>query len=361
MVETNDEISNKLKISIHDYYMGYIKQKLKYMLANGKENEISDQIIQFLDAQIDTGNSIIIKDDIVRILNSVILEEDFIPFDLESKQNNISHCFPNVSEITIENGEAAYLVEKFQTPFSGIEEKSYYLYVSPKFYDENIRGIEDKIKRLEKDFSRQDFKSFEQKFNQDLASKQYELESAKVFESASKQIELKCQKFNQVSQKMINEYGKKYEDIITRNISNEEKSTLICKLLEDTKSYDERNRQSVLRLNSEYEKLSQNFQGKVESSNMIYSQMQNLHLFDKARYFEDMMASVNPELRDLYKKRYLLNSYRISHNELVYKTKPNVFMSFIEGFLSNIRYGKTPLMLGPHFERDYPNRRFGNC
>lgn len=358
MVETNEEISNKLKQAIHDHYMVYIKQKLKFLLANGRENEISNHIMQFLDAQIDTGNFIIVKDDIIRILNSVLLEEDFASSNIESEQNRISYCFPSTSEITIENGEAAYLVEKFQTPFNGIEEKSYYLYVSPRFYEENIKDIEDKIKKLEKNFSRQDFKSFEQKFNEDLASKQYELESARVYESASRQIELKCQKFNQVSQKMINEYGKKYEDIMTKDISNDEKVELANHLLEETKSYDERNRQSVLRLNSEYEKLAQNFQGKVENADTIYSQMQNLHLFDKNRYFEDMMASVTPELRDLYKKRYLLNSYRISHNELVYKAKPNAFISFIDGFISTIKYGKTPLMLGPHFERDYPNRKF---
>ena len=49
--------------------------------------------------------------------------------------------------------------------------------------------------------------------------------------------------------------------------------------------------------------------------------MQNLHLFDKNRYFEDMMSNRKPELRDLYRKRYLLNSYRRSHGEPVYEGK----------------------------------------
>ena len=255
---------------------------------------------------------------------------------------------------------AAYLVEKFQTPFNGIEEKSYYLYISPEYYDKNIKNIEEKIKKLEKTFSRQDFKNFEEEYNKDLNAKQYELESARVYESASRQIEIKKQKFNQVSQKMINEYGKKYEEIMARDISEEEKKDLADKLLSETKSYDEKNRGAVSRLNLEYEKLSQNFKNKVQASETIYRQMQNLHLFDKSRYFEDMMASVNPELRDLYRKRYLLNSYRMSHNETVYKGKPNPFIDFFNGVLSNLRHGKAPLMLGPHFERDYPNRRFIN-
>ena len=75
-----------------------------------------------------------------------------------------------------------------------------------------------------------------------------------------------------------------------------EKKELASKLFEETKSYDEKNRQAVSRLNAEYEKLSENFQGKVQSAKTINSQMQNLHLFDKNRYFEDMMSSVKPEL-----------------------------------------------------------------
>lgn len=82
--------------------------------------------------------------------------------------------------------------------------------------------------------------------------------------------------------------------------------------------------------------------------------MQNLHLFDKNRYFEDMMANEKSELRDLYKKRYLLNSYRTTHGEPVYEGKKNSVSKIWSNLFKNFTSQKTPLALGPHFERDYP-------
>lgn len=82
--------------------------------------------------------------------------------------------------------------------------------------------------------------------------------------------------------------------------------------------------------------------------------MQNLHLFDKNRYFEDMMASEKPELRDLYKKRYLLNSYRVSHGEPVYEGKQNGISKIFNNLFKSFSTQNAPLALGPHFERDYP-------
>lgn len=217
-------------------------------------------------------------------------------------------------------------------------------------------NIEAEIKSLEKSFSKKDFKDFEEKFKKDLSSKQYDLESAKVYETASNQINLKRQKFNSVSQKMINEYGKKYKEIMAKDITEEEKISLAHNLLEETKSYDEKNRHAILRLNSEYENLAQNFQGKVQDAKTIYSQMQNLHLFDKNRYFEDMKASIEPKLRDLYKKRYLLNNYRIEHNEIVHNGKQNIFSDFANNLFSKLKSKNSMLMIGPHFERELPNK-----
>lgn len=157
---------------------------------------------------------------------------------------------------------------------------------------------------------------------------------------------------------MINDYGKKYEEIMQKDITDKEKKLLAQKLLEDTKYYDEKNHQAISRLDSEYEQLIQNFHGKVQDSQTIYKQMQNLHLFDKNRYFEDMMSSVNPKLRDLYKKRYLLNSYRTKHNEPVYTGKVNHFTNIFGNIFNKLKYGNTPLMLGPHFERDNFIRKF---
>lgn len=135
MNETNEEITQKLKGSIHDYYMGFIKQKFKNSLANGKENEISNQIMQFLDAQIDTGNSTIIKEDMIRILTSVLQADNCSSID----ESRIPYCFPSVCDVKIENSEAAFLTEKFNTPLNGSQETSYYLYVSPNYYNNNIR------------------------------------------------------------------------------------------------------------------------------------------------------------------------------------------------------------------------------
>lgn len=154
---------------------------------------------------------------------------------------------------------------------------------------------------------------------------------------------------------MINEYGKKYDEIMARDISDYEKTILADSLFLETKSFDEKNRVAVSRLNLEFEKLHENFKDKVQDSKTIYNQMQNLHLFDKSRYFEDMMAAANPELRDLYRKRYLLNSYRKNHGEFVYDGKVNPVLALALDVLTKLRRGKAPLMLGPHFERDFPS------
>lgn len=156
-------------------------------------------------------------------------------------------------------GQAAYLTEQNQGPIYGTSEKSCYLYVSPDFYNTNIEIIQDTIQKHEKSFSRQDYRDFEEKYKEHLGQKQYDLESARVYDSASKQIELKKQKYNNVSQKLINEYGIKYQEILEKDVSAEEKTNLKTKLLDETRSYDEKNRQAVLRLNQELDKLNRKF------------------------------------------------------------------------------------------------------
>lgn len=139
MFETNEEIAERLKNTIHDYYMGYIKQKLRTSLANGKETEISNQIMQFLDAQIDTGNSNITKEDISRILTSILADGYSDSFHAEIEEKRISYCFPKIADIKIEDGKAVFLKEVFDSPLYGTNEKSCYLYVSPDFYNTNMR------------------------------------------------------------------------------------------------------------------------------------------------------------------------------------------------------------------------------
>ena len=100
------------------------------------------------------------------------------------------------------------------------------------------------------------------------------------------QIKLKKQKFNHISKKMINEYGKKYEEIVSKALSKDEIQNELNKLLEETISYDEKNHQAILRLDSEQERLTESFHGKVQDFKTIHDQMQNLHLFDKDRYLD---------------------------------------------------------------------------
>lgn len=336
-----------------------LSKSLRLLLLIGKESEISSQIMQFLDAQLDTGNSNICKEDIARILNSILVDDFSDSFHSAFDEKRIAYCFPEICDIKIESGNAALLFEKVSSPIYGSQERSAYLFVSPDFYNDNIIKIEAEIKKLEKNFSRQDFRNFENKFNEDLGIKQYEFESARVYESASNQIEQKKQKFNNVSSKLINDYGRKYDEIASKDIPEDEKALAFKKLLAETKSYDEKNRQAVARLNAEYEQLAKDFQGKIQASDTTYKQMQNLHLFDKNRYFEDMMSAIEPKLQELYKKRFLLNSYRTQHNETVYDGRPNVFKHFANAVFSHLKFKNSPLMLGPHFERDFNNRKSG--
>ncbi len=349
-MEANEEITQKLKSSICNYFMGYIKQKLNYLFTNEQDTEIVSQITQFLDAQIDTQNFNITRDDIIKILYSILLDENE---NQEILKSQIDASLPLISDIVIESNSAAYVTEKQESPFGEINENTYYLYVSPEYYQNNIQAVENEIKNLEKDFSKQDLKGFEEKYKTDFNEKQYELETARVYESAKTEIKLKKQKFNSVCQKMINEYGKKYNEINEKDISEEEKANLKSKLLNETKSYEEKNNQAILRLNAEYENLVKNFDPNIQSVKEIENQMRNLHLFDKDRYLEDMKASIKPELGKLYKDRYLLNSYRREHNEIVYSGKKNVFSNILDNIRNHIRGDKAPLMLGPHFERDY--------
>ncbi len=136
MNETNEEVIQKLKQAICDYFMGYVKQKLKFLLVNGKEDEIVSLIMQFLDAQFDTQNFVINKENIIGILNSILLEGN--P-NSQLEETHIANCFPTTIEIYIEDGLAAFLTEVQTTPLNETLEKSYYLYVAPDYYSEVIR------------------------------------------------------------------------------------------------------------------------------------------------------------------------------------------------------------------------------
>jgi hypothetical protein len=96
-----------------------LSKSLNLYLVIGKESEISNQIMQFLDAQLDTGNSNICKDDITRILTSVLVDDFSDTFHQELDERRISYAFPEVCDIKIENGNAVLLFEKNSSPITG--------------------------------------------------------------------------------------------------------------------------------------------------------------------------------------------------------------------------------------------------
>lgn len=103
MNDTNEEVFQKLKQAVCDYYMGYVKQKLSNLLVGSKENELENQILQFLDTVGFTGNSVITRDAIIRILENVLLEDYSDSFNSELEKIRISYTFPNVATVNIEN------------------------------------------------------------------------------------------------------------------------------------------------------------------------------------------------------------------------------------------------------------------
>lgn len=110
-MEGKNEVSHALKQAIHDYYMGYIREKFNFWREDGKEDRISNFIMQLIDKKIEEGNSTINKNEITQVLRTVMRDDMDDPMFFKMRENNINSTFPSVANVTIEEGQAANLQE----------------------------------------------------------------------------------------------------------------------------------------------------------------------------------------------------------------------------------------------------------
>ena len=178
MEETN-EISQGLKQVIHDYYMGYIKEKFSFFGEEGQEEKISSEIMQLIDSKIAEGNSSIDKDEITQILRTVMRDDFNDPMIARMRRDRISETFPDTATITIEEGQTAHLEELKKRLFGENDSKVGYLYVGNEYYDSHIQEIEAMIKQLERAFSSKDIEQFDEQFTKDATIEELEAEKNK--------------------------------------------------------------------------------------------------------------------------------------------------------------------------------------
>ena len=152
MEETN-EVSQALKQAIHDYYMGYIKEKFNFWREDGQEDRISNFIMQLIDRKIEERNSTIDKSEVTQILRAVMRDDTDDRMLSRMREDNINSTFPSVATITIEEGQTANLQEVKEQFLREKEIKSEYLFVADEYYNSHIQEIESIIKQFEKSFS----------------------------------------------------------------------------------------------------------------------------------------------------------------------------------------------------------------
>lgn len=353
MEETN-EVSQGLKQAIHDYYMSYIKEKFNFWRDDGQEDRISNLIMQLVDRKIAERNSTIDKTEITPILRTVMRDDIGDPMFSRMTEDNISKTFPNIATITIEEGQTANLQEVKEKLFGEKKTRSEYLFVTDEYYYSHIQEIEFYIKQFEKAFSSKDIEAFDKQFAKDATIKGYELESAKEYENARSQINEKQKKYDAVQKRMIYDYGRKYQEIMAKDISEQEKQAMLQKLLAETKSYESKTNEAAIMLEKEKTNLSNRFQNRAKSSNDIMAEMAEMHLFDRDRYIQDRKGDTNPELAELYAKRDQLNAYRKEHELPIYEIKPNAILNALNTIARNLRGEKPQLLLEYHPERDIP-------
>lgn len=352
MEETN-EVSQGLKQAIHDYYMGYIREKHTF-LEEGQEENISNAIMQLVERKIADGNSSIDKNEIMQILRTSMQDRFNDPMLSRMRQDRINETFPDTATITIEEGQTAHLEEIKKKLFGENESKIGYLYVAEQYYDSHIQQIEAMIRQFERAFSSKDIEQFDEQFTKDATIKGYELDSAREFEDSRRQIGEKQKKFDAVKEKMIGDYGRKYQEIMAMPVSDAEKQHFLSQLLAETASYDKKTNAAALQLQEESAQLSHRFQNRAKSSKEVMSDMTAMHLFDRDKYIQDRKGEQNSELAELYAKREWLNNYRREHGQPVFEVKQNPFASILTSIARNIRGEKPQLLLEYHPERDIP-------
>ena len=353
MEETN-EVSQALKQAIHDYYMGYIQEKFNFGREDGQEDRISNFIMQLIDRKIEERNSTIDKSEVTQILRAVMRDDTDNRMLSRIREDNINSTFPSVANVTIEEGQTANLQEVKKSFMREKEVRTEYLFVADEYYNSHIQEIESAIKQAERAFSSKDIEAFDEQFSKDATIKGYELESAKEYENARRQIDIKQKKYDAVKDRMIGDYGKKYQEIMSRDISEQEKHVLLQQLLDETKSYDSKTNEAAIMLQEELSSLSQKFENRAKRSDDIMKEMTSMHLFDRDKYIQDRKGDTNHALAELYAKRDGLNAYRKEHGEPIYEVKPNAIANILNTIARNLRGEKPQLLLEYHPERDIP-------
>lgn len=228
------------------------------------------------------------------------------------------------------------------------------MFVTDEYYNNHIHEIESAIKQFERSFSSKEIEAFDEQFSKDVTIKSYELENAKEYENIRNQINIKQKKYDAVKDRMISDYGKKYQEIMSRDISDQEKQVLLQQLLEETKAYDSKTNEAAIMLQEELSSLSQRFENRAKNSDDIIKEMRSMHLFDRDKYIQDRKGNTNPELAKLYAKRDELNAYRKERGKPVYEVKPSAIANILNTVARNLRGEKPQLLLEYHPEREIP-------
>lgn len=352
-MEEMKEISQNLKQTIYNYYMGYIQEKFTFIEETERE-EIGNKIRQLVDQKLEKGNAKIDKEEIIQILTNIMQRKIDDPILSSMRQERINETFPKVATVTIEDSQVASVEEVNSKFWEPDEKKVEYLYVANQYYETHIEEIENRIKQLEKTFSSKELESLDEQFNKDSTIKEYELQSAKEYENEQRQIAEKEKKFDAIKQKVICDYGRRYQEIIAKDISEAKKQSLLTQLLEETKSYDEKTNEVAMQLEQEKAKLSRKFENRAKQSNEIMNEMIKMHLFDREKYLQDRKGDANPELASLYAKREQLNAYRKEHGEVIYEVKPNTITAILNTIARNKRGEHTQLLLEYDEQKEIP-------
>lgn len=352
-MEEMEEIGQNLKQTIYKYYMGYIQEKFTFLEDTTRER-IGNAIRRLLDQKLEKGNARIDKEEMIQILTNIMQKELSDPMISSMRQRNINETFPKVATVTIEDSQVVSLEEVNSELFQPDERKVEYLYVANQYYKTHIEEIENRIKQLEKTFSSKELENFDEQFNKDTTIKEYELQSAKEYENEQRQIAEKEKKFDAIKQKVIYDYGRRYQEIIAKDIPEAKKQALLKQLLEETKSYDKKTNEVAIQLEQEKAKLFRKFENRAKRSNEIMDEMIKMHLFDREKYLQDRKGDANPELASLYAKREQLNAYRKEHGEAIYEVKPNTITNILNTIARNKRGEHTQLLLEYDEQKEIP-------
>lgn len=357
-MEENKDVREELRNSITGYYMEFVKKNLYWRENDERFQAVTDKINNLIDSKIDSQEyAIINKDEIVNTINSVTLDGIEDEFKTRMETNELNRAFPDVASVFIEDGQMVRFREAKEDGYfrKEMEREEGCLYVSDAYYDNQIQEIENQIKNLERAFSAKDIAGFEGQYSKDLIIKQYELQTSREYENLIRQLNEKEAKYNAVRNRMIGDYGKKYQEIMGRDISDAEKQKLLAELLEETKSYDQKTNTAAVELEMQRDEIIMNYQNKSKDSGEIIAEMEEMHLFDKERYMQAKKGEYRQELEDLYRRKNEFNDYRRSQGKPIYEVKPNAIVNLLNSIAKNIRGEKEPLQLEYHPEKDIPN------